>query len=609
MSTTAIRMTTHAPSPSYVPRSTLGSRPNSPALPPKPQAATYSNHGRSSSTSRLDTSLKASTMSPSIGGGAAPTPRLGPIERSVSGLRNEVKDESRKEQKSEAARAILKMLSSLPAPLPEKLPPTFLPTPSTSPISLAGSPTRTFTDYARSSLKRNKRKRATDSSSSSSDSSTDIPSSGFTGNHANGNIGLGLGLGLSMSSPEQARKKPRLENDKPDTVRRSSAINQNGRSLTPAGSGQSSSIPTTSSKKPGTSNLRNEVTEEESKENWSKEKWRSTAIMYRERALLMKRHGDAYQRVSTAQPKYVSQLPKDPLKGCLSLTDAVLLWLYSYFCDEQDRGRVRATPYNESAPLREYVKKAWENEMRNALEEEEDRREMAQGMVGLMYLIEAVIGYHLTSEQFIHLNQRGKELQNSIQINVQHQQQQQQTSSSYKSSNSSPPNNSNFVQIQNNISPSSNNNQHSPESNISCNSSSSSSSTINTNYNLPPDLLPLINSSTNSSFKSQQNLLNSRNYLTILILSKRFPKTFNFALNSSSSFNNNNKLKIINLNDNNKINNNNLNLNIDKNPENFNWPIELGMSEPILNIVAFGRCLIEEMANHFKKDWIRIVIE
>ena len=102
----------------------------------------------------------------------------------------------------------------------------------------------------------------------------------------------------------------------------------------------------------------------------------------RARALLLKRHGDAYSRSPTAQKKFVEQLPVDPLRGLLCLTDAVLLWLYAYWLEEQVSTRILASPYNESQPLREFVKRGWESEMRKA--EDDDSRERARAMVGLM---------------------------------------------------------------------------------------------------------------------------------------------------------------------------------------------------------------------------------
>ncbi|WRT69984.1 uncharacterized protein IL334_006977 [Kwoniella shivajii] len=560
MSTTAAPMSLYAPSPSYVPR-TL-SRPNSPALPPKPQTNGHYGHARSSSTSRLEspsTIPRATMVSPGLG--AAPTPRLGHMERSSSGLRHEVKGEE-KGVKDQAAQAILKILSSLPAPLPENLPPTFLPTPSTSPVSATSSPPRTFGEYARSSLKRNKRKRPTDSS----DSSSDEPPS----------AGVGLGLGLSMS-PE-SKKRPKGDSG-PESIRRSSSFG-NGRALTP--NGLPTPSPAMQSKKLGGSGLRNEVIEkekEEGKENWSKEKWREMALAYKGRALLLKRHGDAYQRAPNAHPQFVSQLPYDQLKGLLCHTDAVLFWLYSYFCDEQGGHRIRSSPYYESAPFREFVRKGWEYEMRRVLEEDDGRKEMAQAMVGLMHLIEAVIGYHLHSQFLVHLNRRGKELASSSTLNA-------HGPSPGSTTSNSPPGSALPPSSQPHPSPaarsSSSSSHHSPESQGS--------------YSLPSDLLPLISDSTSSSTKVHQSLLTSRHHLTLRLLRTYFPKTFEYALTSEL---NDEALPVPgdNLGSAKRVD-------VDH-PEKFAWPIELGMCAPVAHTVAFGRCLVEEMAENIGIVWER----
>ncbi|WWC91975.1 uncharacterized protein L201_006928 [Kwoniella dendrophila CBS 6074] len=622
MSTTAVRMTTHAPSPSYVPRSTLPLRPNSPALPPKPQTNGFNNnysngsssssssrhngHSRSSSTSRLVTIGSSASKSSNLNNVHAPipTPRLGPMERSSSGLRNEITSTSnnKKQFRSEAAQAILNMLSSLPAPLPETLPPTFLPTPSASPTSSITSsiksPPKSFGEYARSSLKRNKRKRATDSSDSSSSLSSDEPSSS---SGKNAEIGLGLGLGLSMSPEQQIKKKVRT--DKPDLFRQSSST-INDRSLTPSIGNLPGSSPALPSKKLGNSALRNEVVE--NKENWSKDKWRTMAQVYRDRALLLKRHGDAYQRTHSAHPKYKQQLPFDHLKGLLCLTDAVLLWLYAYFCDEQAGGRVRMSPYLESEPLRGFVRKGWEIEMRKPSENFDGGKEMAQAMVGLMHLIEAVIGYLLTSEQLAHLNKRGRELASSATIPTNNH-----GPSPGSTTSASPPASANIQQTfssssqsQQHAHPSpagrssssgTSESHHSPDSHISHISSSSSSLTTM----IPPDLLPLISTSTSSSSKAQQSLLTSRHHLSLKNLRFFFPQTFEKALNSKL---NDEFLPIPgdNLGSAKKIN-------IDSDNLIFAWPIELGMCAPIAHTVAFGRSLIEEFAEHAGKDWIKVL--
>lgn len=74
------------------------------------------------------------------------------------------------------------------------------------------------------------------------------------------------------------------------------------------------------------------------------------------------------------------------------MTDAVLLWLYAYWCDEQAEGRVSTKPYKESQALRDYVKVEWEKWVRKGWSEyagveeheREGLREMGKGMIGLM---------------------------------------------------------------------------------------------------------------------------------------------------------------------------------------------------------------------------------
>ncbi|WVF67345.1 hypothetical protein IAT40_002099 [Kwoniella sp. CBS 6097] len=579
MSTTAIRMNSHshshAPSPSYVPRTS--SRPNSPALPPRPQTS-HAGHSRSSSTSRLETSLHARPMSMTAGVshigspglGPAPTPRMGGMERSSSGLRNEVKSSGKADPGKEAAKAILKILSSLPAPLPETLPPTFLPTPAASPTSSTSTPPQTFSEYVHSSAsKRNKRKL------SDSDSSSDeLPPSGN---------GIGLGLGLSMS-PE-TRKRQRTDG-RPNLVRSASSGSVVGRSLTPmASSGLPGSSPALASKKLGQSSLRNQVTDEreEGKETWSREQWREAAEVYRNRALLLKRHGDAYQRTHSAHSQYTSTLPLDPIKGLLCLTDAVLIWLYSYFCDEQAGGRVRISPYTQSAPLRDFVRRGWESEMRKAPEEEEGRKQVAKAMVGLMHLIEAVVCYHLTSEQLAHLSKRGRELASaSTPTPTNH------GPSPGSTTSASPPGTAPL--------PPSTGGQHVSPAARSSSSSSHHSPESASSYSLPPDLLPLISDSTSSSSRAAQHLLTSRHHLTLNLLRSQFPKTFEYALTSEL---NDEALPVPgdNLGSARRVE-------VDR-PERFAWPIELGMCAPIAHTVAFGRCLVEEAADGLGKEWSR----
>lgn len=115
---------------------------------------------------------------------------------------------------------------------------------------------------------------------------------------------------------------------------------------------------------------------------------------YKSRAILLKRHGDAHLRLTGAKPQFL-HLPADTLLGLLSLTDAVLLWLYAYWCDEQAEGRVKMSPYRESQALRDFVRGEWEKWVRRGWQvyadgegvegdEREGLRDMGKGMIGLM---------------------------------------------------------------------------------------------------------------------------------------------------------------------------------------------------------------------------------
>ena len=97
--------------------------------------------------------------------------------------------------------------------------------------------------------------------------------------------------------------------------------------------------------------------------------------------MTLKRHGDAYLGLPGTKPEY-RHLPTDQLRGWLTLTDAVLVWLYAFWADEQANGRVRGTPFIESQALRDFVRNGWESFMRRA--EHDREREMARGMLGLM---------------------------------------------------------------------------------------------------------------------------------------------------------------------------------------------------------------------------------
>ncbi|WVQ75576.1 hypothetical protein IAR50_005203 [Cryptococcus sp. DSM 104548] len=518
--------------PSYVPRSRPAS--SSPAVPQNRSPAYVP---RSASASRAESAL---------------TPKLPahqPMERKSSSLRNEMRPMSREAQ--ESAKSILKLLSSLPAPLPEELPPTFLPSPSASPVSSAGSPPRTFSEYVRA-----KRKRGLDSSDSEPELVGQVARSG-----------AGVGLGLSVSPGQTKRRK--LEGE--------------GRNVTPLGS---PSLPLTK-KERVKSGLRNEVDvhgrrgggESARRDLWKREKWMEMGAWYRDRALLQKRHGDAHLRSPTAHKEFTSILPADHLKGLLCLTDSALLYNYSHFCEEKAKGRPSPNTYDSSAGLRRFVCSKWEAEMRKEHKGEEgvQEKERAKAMVGLMYLLEAVIQYQTGRDTLAMLQHRGKELQS--------------TSPRDKPS----PSGSNTT-----VSPSAPNPPSAPVQGPSpASSHSPAHSPSSSTSSLPSDLLPLIFSSFRQSSDSSQSLHLSRHHLTLRILRSAFPDTYHNAIHSELA---DHALPAPG-----DVLGSARYVDVDE-TDRFCWPIEIGMVSPVPHVVAFGRGMVQEMAEREGREW-NLVLE
>ncbi|UOH82793.1 hypothetical protein LQV05_005503 [Cryptococcus neoformans] len=544
------------PSPSYVPRI---SRPSSPAMTPTSSAYVP----RSSSTSRVDR--------------GALTPRV-PLERKSSGLRNEMKRESTQEtqEMSEDAKSILKLLSNLPAPLPESLPPTFLPSPSASPRSTPfSSPPKTFTEYVHLKRKRDLEPDESDETKISGNSNE-----------------IGLGLGLTVA-PDKKRKI------------------EEARGITPS----SPVLNGIFRKDKARSGLRNEVEVEEGevgegheervrRDLWKPEKWSQMGNWYRDRALLLKRHGDAYLRAPTAKPDFVKTLPADRLKGLLCLTDSALLYNYSHFCDEKAKAKPLPGIYDSSSGLRTFVRKEWEHEMRRGEgsdgeegpKERERERERARAMAGLMYLLEAVIMYQTGKDSLAILQHRGKELHATL---------------ASPHDNPSPPG---FIATPSPTNPSHNgsitasattatansntganhSSAHPPNHSPTSAHSSAHSPSSSTSSTLPPDLLPLIFNSFRQSSDASQYLHISRFHLTLRTLRHYFPTSYGNAIHSELADQAlpapGDSLGAAR------------EVDPDK-PARFAWPIEMGMCAPVAHVVAFGRGMVKEMAEREGRDW------
>lgn len=120
---------------------------------------------------------------------------------------------------------------------------------------------------------------------------------------------------------------------------------------------------------------------------WTSREWRHAAekcvphaddfakrsLRYRQRAHALKRSGDRNCRPSASGPP-------DHLLALLEHTDASLMYLYAYWCDDRAAGRVVTANWAGSESLRVYVRGRWEREKEKG---EGKRATLAGGMLGL----------------------------------------------------------------------------------------------------------------------------------------------------------------------------------------------------------------------------------
>jgi hypothetical protein len=77
------------------------------------------------------------------------------------------------------------------------------------------------------------------------------------------------------------------------------------------------------------------------------------------------------------------KVAEDHMLSLLYFTDAILLFLYSYWCSEQVSGKSRPQDFITSDRLRQQVLHHWERGTRKE-SATEDEKMRAKGMVGLM---------------------------------------------------------------------------------------------------------------------------------------------------------------------------------------------------------------------------------
>ncbi|GMK56849.1 hypothetical protein CspeluHIS016_0306890 [Cutaneotrichosporon spelunceum] len=296
------------------------------------------------------------------------------------------------------------------------------------------------------------------------------------------------------------------------------------------------------------SSLRNEIARgSTSKANWTVEQWAALAEDIGKRAHALKRLGDAYINPTAAKGHLRDSVSQDKLRGFLLLTESLCFYLYKNFCDERaNRGAVSTTAYMQLNALRQYVLTRWSDPAASTGE----WKEITKGMQGLIHLMEAI-----TSDVVARTDMRSLHHRMSKEVSG--------------SSASGP-------------SPSSS--SASPAGNGRSPASSSSE--------LPADVLRLLNVTYAASSGSQRALQQSRALLSMRQLKTKFPDTYDRAINSDLADD--------------ALSADSLgcarNLDIDD-PDNFGWPIELGMQNGVAHVAVFGRALVREYAQTAGKPW------
>lgn len=94
----------------------------------------------------------------------------------------------------------------------------------------------------------------------------------------------------------------------------------------------------------------------------------------------MKRLVDEYLSPSTAKEPLRGKVQEDYLRGVLTLTDSLCMYLYRNFTEERmNAGAVAVKTYAQLDALRVYIAGRW-HKLRN----DEEHRDMVRGMIGLL---------------------------------------------------------------------------------------------------------------------------------------------------------------------------------------------------------------------------------
>lgn len=238
-------------------------------------------------------------------------------------------------------------------------------------------------------------------------------------------------------------------------------------------------------------------------------------------------------------------------------------------------GRARTTSFQSSDKLRIDTRTAWEREWRKE-DQSIEAKNQAKGMVGLMYLIEAMALNQQFRTHETHLHRRWKDVSASSSI-----------ASATPTSSAHPPNTAPIPITVGGSDPSPSSNA-SPPDQIGPSPSSASSDI------LPADMLPLIGSAVTTSTRSATYMQTSRFHLSMPLLHDFYPHTYENIMMSDFSE------EALPAPGDTVGSGKTIDPDI---THRFAWPIELGMCAGLAHLVAFGRGMVEEYAEQAGYTW------
>lgn len=142
---------------------------------------------------------------------------------------------------------------------------------------------------------------------------------------------------------------------------------------------------------------------------------RPSACSFRERARKLKHTADARSRAASTSGQAQSSLV-----FLTELTDSILLWVYAFWADDQTTpGRVNVDMWRSLDGMKKVVRAGWETvvkaaEADAATKDRRRRLRRVRAVLGLVYLVDALVLLHTTTYAQSSLHNRTQRLQASL---------------------------------------------------------------------------------------------------------------------------------------------------------------------------------------------------